>query len=95
MAKSQLTLRWLLLLVTVSAVFFFMVSLALRGSPWGNAAAIALTGLLVFFLAHAFFYFLVLPFAHFAERRLREQRKSPFVDGSLPPEQTGLEEVVS
>lgn len=95
MAKPQLTLRRMLLITAVSALFFLAISLALRGHAWANTVAIVGTSLVVFFLAHALLYFLVLPFAHVSERRYLEKTKSPFADGSLPPEQTGLEDVVS
>lgn len=95
MQKSQLTLRKMLLIVAVCAVFFLMLSLGVRGNYVANAIAISFAAMLLFFVMHAFCYFLVLPFVHMAERRFRkDQPTSPFADGQLPPEKTGLEEVV-
>jgi len=93
MAKPQLTIRRMLLITALSALFFLAASLAIRGHDWASPVVIVGTALVVFFLAHALLYFLVMPFAARAERRHRAQKLSPFADGRLPPQQTGLEDM--
>lgn len=93
MAKAQIRLGGMLIVIAVCAGFFAMISLGIRGSVFGRAGSIVLGGMLVFFLVHALLYFAASPFALLAERRVRATKSTPFADSSLPPKQTGLEEV--
>jgi hypothetical protein len=52
MLVPRFTIRWLLLLTTVSAVFFLVVTHAVRGDAWAVAVSLAVANLMVAFLVY-------------------------------------------
>ena len=81
----QYSIRWLLLVMTASAVAFSTVALALRGYPWAIGVAVGLASLVVLGLVCAAVFALFWPLAELfalAERK-EPGRHSPF--GPPPP----------
>jgi hypothetical protein len=58
MLIPRFSLRLLLVLTTVSAVFFFVVAHAVDGHFWAIGVSVAGASLLLTLLVHAFFFFL-------------------------------------
>ena len=59
MLLPQFSLRRVLLIFTVCACFFLVLSLAIRGHAWALALSVAVASLLVAHLFHALFFVLV------------------------------------
>ena len=53
MLIPRFTIRWLLLLMTVSSFFFFILSFAVRGQAWAIAVSLSVGSLLLAFLCYA------------------------------------------
>ena len=53
MLIPRFSIRFLLLLTTVCAVFFFIVTLATQGSQWATAVSVAMAGLVLTMLVQA------------------------------------------
>ena len=52
MLIPRFTIRWLLLLMTVSSLFFFILSFAVRGQAWAIAVSLSVGSLLLAFLGY-------------------------------------------
>ena len=52
MLIPRFTIRWLLLLMTVSSFFFFILSFAFRGQAWAIAVSLSVGSLLLAFLGY-------------------------------------------
>ena len=52
MLIPRFTLRWLMLLMAVSGVFFLIVAQAVRGQAWAMGVSLAGAGLLLSFLVY-------------------------------------------
>jgi threonine/homoserine/homoserine lactone efflux protein len=56
MLIPRFTIRWLLALMTVSSVFFLVVSLAVQGKTWAIALSVSVASLGVAFTMYAVFF---------------------------------------
>ena len=81
----QYSIRWLLLVMTASAVAFSIVALALRGHPWAIGVAVGLASLVVLGLVYAVVFALFWPLAELSALAERKESggRSPF--GPPPP----------
>jgi len=87
MLIPRFTLRKLLLLVTISSIFFLIVRLALGGSAWAAAVALAVASVLLAFLTYGALF--VLAYALFwllAALRRHRAGGSPFAPAAVPPQ---------
>ena len=57
MIFPQFSLRWLLALTTLCAVFFFVVQRAIGGSHWALVLTYAVSSLLIVMAVHALMFF--------------------------------------
>jgi hypothetical protein len=53
MLIPRFTIRWLLLLMTVSSFFFFILSFAVSGQAWAIAVSLSVGSVLLAFLCYA------------------------------------------
>ena len=87
MLIPRFSLRWLLLLTTLSGLFFFVVARAVAGNPWAIALAVALSATLGTFVLHAIVFGLAWTMAvswRFAVAR--KTSSSPFATSAPPPQ---------
>jgi len=93
MLLPRFTIRCLLLLMTVSGVLFFVLSLAVRGQAWALAVWLSVGSLLLAFLAYAVVFGLAALVASLrAVLRPAQQTSSPFATAEppaqiIPPEE--------
>ena len=93
MLIPRFTIRWLLLLMTVSSLFFFVVSLAVRGQAWAIAVSISVGSLLLAFVAYGLVFGLAALVASMrAVVRPAPRSGSPFASAEppaqiIPPEE--------
>jgi len=87
MLIPRFSLRILLLLMTASGAFFYIVMLAVRGQVWAVSVSIALSSLLLAFLLYAMTFALGWGLSstfHLAARR--NPVGSPFASAAPPPQ---------
>ena len=87
MLIPRFTIRWLLMLTTVSAVFFLIVTCAVRGDAWAVSVSLGVVSLAVAFLVYgAFFGFAWLVASVVSVFREGPSRKTPFATAEPPPQ---------
>jgi len=88
MLIPRFSLRWLLALTTVSSVFFYVMTLAVRGSQWAIALTAAISGFLLTMLVYAMLFGVAWMLAEFMRlfRPRRVQPSSPFAASQPPPQ---------
>ena len=87
MLIPRFTIRWLLLLTTVSAVFFLVVTCAVRGDAWAVSISLGVVSLAVAFLVYgAFFGAAWLVASVVGLFREGSPRKTPFATAEPPPQ---------
>ena len=87
MLIPRFTIRWLLLLTTLSGVFFLTVSLAVQGKTWAIALSLAVGSVVVAFLLYAaFFGFAFILASMLGGFRQVPGTGSPFATGAPPPQ---------
>lgn len=88
MLIPRFTLRSLLVLTTVSALFCFVIGLAVRGQAWAVAVTIALSSLAIVFALHASVFAVAWCMALIG-RVLQPApvTTSPFINPVIPPPQ--------
>lgn len=85
MLLPKFSIRLMLVLTAVTAVFFFIVSLAVNGSKWAVGLSLGFGLIPVFFLAYAFFFLIAYILTRFTKvARPKVQPVSPFSPESLP-----------
>jgi len=92
MLIPQFSLRWVLAVTAVCAVFSLILAMALRGSPWAIALSIGVASLVVTLAVHGAVFFGVWLFSLLVPRRRAAASgsgspfaaSSPFATG-LPP----------
>ena len=87
MLIPRFSIRFLLLLTTLCAVFFSIVTLAVQGSQWAIAVSVAVAGLALSMLVQASTFGVAWTVASFCGVfRRRESATSPFASAKLPPQ---------
>jgi hypothetical protein len=87
MLIPRFTIRWLLSLTTVAAVFSLVVHLALQGRAWAISVSVTVAGLaLAFFLYGVFFAVAYLAASFQGLFRGRPMDESPFATAEPPPQ---------
>jgi hypothetical protein len=90
MVTSRFSLRTLLLGMVASAVFFAVISQAIRGSGWALGLAFATGALLCILLVHVLFFLAAVMwsviFRTLAPRRMAAGEGSPFAQDRPPPQ---------
>jgi hypothetical protein len=87
MLIPRFSVRFLLLLTTVCAVFFFIVTLAVQGSHWATALSVAIAGLLFSMLLQAGTFGVAWAItSFFGFFRIEELPSSPFASAKPPPQ---------
>jgi len=93
MLIPRFTIRWLLLLMTVSSFFFFILSFAVGGQAWAIAVSLSVGSLLLAFLCYAVVFGLAAMIAS-AQARMRPAPRcdTPFATAEppaqiIPPEE--------
>ena len=85
MLLPKFSIRLLLGLTAITAVFFFIVSLAINGSKWAIGLSVGAGLIPVFFLTYAFFFMIAYGLTRFTKlARPKVQPVSPFSPESLP-----------
>lgn len=87
MLIPRFSIRFLLFLTTLCAVFFFIVTLAVQGSQWATAVSVAIAGLVLSVFLHTITFgaaWAVTSF--FGVFRGPESATSPFASAKLPPQ---------
>ena len=81
------TIRWLLLMMTISSCFFLILSFAVRGQAWAIAVSLSVGSLLLAFLCYAVVFGLAALIAA-ARGLLRAAPRSdtPFATAEPPPQ---------
>ena len=86
MLIPRFSLRFLLMLTTVCAVFFFILTLAIQGSQWATAVSVAMAALLLSMLVQASTFGVAWAFTSlFGLFRAPESATSPFASSRPPP----------
>ena len=87
MLIPRFTLRWLLVLTTVSGLFFLVVSLAIQGQSWAIAVATAVGSVGLTLLVHAALFLGAWVLATLLGfTRGKKLPTSPFARSQLPPQ---------
>ena len=87
MLIPRFSIRFLLFLTTVCAVFFFIVTLAVQGSQWATAVSVAIVGLLLSMLVQASTFGVAWAItSFFGVFRVEESPSSPFASAKPPPQ---------
>jgi len=87
MLIPRFSIRFLLLLTTFCAVFFFVMTLAVQGSQWAVAVCVATGGLLLSMLMQAGTFGVAWAFtSFFGLFRRDELASSPFASAKPPPQ---------
>ena len=87
MLIPRFSIRFLLLLTTICAVFFFIVTLAVQGNQWAIAVAVAITGLVASMLVQASTFGVAWAItSFFGVFRSQESATSPFASAKPPPQ---------
>ncbi|HJN11444.1 MAG TPA: hypothetical protein QF564_22370 [Pirellulaceae bacterium] len=87
MLIPRFSIRFLLLLTTICAVFFFVVTLAVQGSQWATAISIAIAGLVLTMLVQAGTFGVAWALtSFFGVFRSAESATSPFASAKPPPQ---------
>jgi len=87
MLIPRFSLRFLLVLTTLSGVFFFVVAQAVRGYPWAIALTAALTAFLGTLVLHAMVFGLAWTITYYWRLLARrESIGSPFATSAPPPQ---------
>jgi len=87
MLIPRFSIRFLLLLTAVCAVFFFVVTLAVQGSQWATAVSVAIAGFLLSMLLQATTFGVAWAISSFfGVFRMEESPSSPFVSAQPPPQ---------
>ncbi len=84
MFLPKFSVRWLLLLTTLFAFLFYLISMAGRGSDGALAVVIALTALVVPFGLYAIVFILAFGLASIDRLRRGPQTESPFATEAMP-----------
>lgn len=87
MLMPKFSIRWILALFTVLAVFFSIIAAAVRGQAWAIAFSVASAGMVVMFLVHAIVYLVAwwVSLVHCPEPT-HQRTQSPFAGNSMPPQ---------
>ena len=87
MLIPRFSLRWLLLLTTVCAVFFLIVRMAGQGQHWAVGIVTGVTALALAMLVYGVFFSLAFVLTGLIRRvRPGSPPSSPFATDSLPPQ---------
>jgi hypothetical protein len=87
MLIPRFTIRGLLLLMTVSSLFFFILSFAVRGQAWAIAISLSVGSLLLAFLGYGMVFGLATLIASIqALMRPAPRCDTPFATAAPPPQ---------
>lgn len=87
MLIPKFSLRFMLGLMAVVAVYCLIVSFAVRGHVWAIAINIALASLISVFISYAFYFLLTLPMSLLDQAfQGPRQPTSPFATSQPPPQ---------
>ena len=87
MLIPRFTIRGLLLLTAVCAVFFAVLTAALRGQIWAAAVSIAVAAVVLAFMIYGLLFLWAYVWAGiFGGGRSRERGASPFATAGPPPQ---------
>ena len=87
MLIPKFSIRSLLGLMTVSAFFFLVVSLAVQGKTWAVSTSLAIASVLVAFTLYVAFFGVAFIFAAIVGGlRVKPQRATPFATSEPPPQ---------
>lgn len=87
MLIPRFSVRFLLFLTAICAVFFFIVTLAVQGSHWATAVSVAIAGLVLTMLVQAGTFGLAWSITSlFGLFRVEESASSPFASAKPPPQ---------
>jgi len=87
MLIPRFSIRFLLTLTALCAVFFFVVTLSLQGSQWATAVSVAITGLVLCMVVQAMTFGIAWAFTScFGVFRAPVSATSPFASAKPPPQ---------
>jgi len=87
MLIPRFSIRFLLILTTLCAAFFAIVTLAAQGSQWATAVSVAIAGIVLALSIHAGTFGVAWILASFfGVFRRGKSASSPFADAKPPPQ---------
>lgn len=95
MLIPRFTLRGMLLVITVSSVFFLIVRFALQGAAWAAAISLAVANVLAAFLIQGALFTLAYALSRLLQAVRRREAGCPFATSGAPPQLVPSEEFVS
>jgi hypothetical protein len=87
MLIPRFSLRILLLIITFSSVFFFVMMLATRGHVWAWGVTIAISSVFAVTLVHATLFLLAWSLTQVGMSWKQPTVESPFASAKPPPQQ--------